>query len=246
MPPGRANATTPLRCALAFESVNCFMRFEFYRQVASQHGLRAAAYNVAYRAANKLTELMILDGVTVSLATLDKKFLEEPKAKEGRFLDFATLKRLARNPELMLTERFIAQAEAKGDRCYGFLEGELLSSYGWYSTKPTLLTEVRDDLVIHFNPTYAYMYNGFTHPKFRGQRLHAIGMAKALEALTGEGLDGLVSYVDSANFASLKSCFRMGYQTFGHVALVKVGDRFRSYASPGCTRYGFRVEVRRT
>ena len=86
------------------------------------------------------------------------------------------------------------------------------------------------------------MYNGFTHPSFRGQRLHAVSMMAALRSYAREGLTGLVSYVVAPNFSSLKSCFRMGYVNFGYVAVTKLGGKFICRATPGCARYGFRVE----
>lgn len=116
----------------------------------------------------------------------------------------------------------------------------MLTSYGWYSTRPT---EAGPGLVLHFDPAYAYMYKGFTLPRFRGHRLHAIGMASALEAYTREGSKGLVSYVESSNFASLRSCVRMGYQTFGHVVFVKTKNGCVSRVMGRCKEYGFHVEV---
>jgi hypothetical protein len=51
-----------------------------------------------------------------------------------------------------------------------------------------------------------------------------------------------VSYVESINFDSLKSCFRMGYSVFGTVYVVKVFGRYLSFSTPGCSKYDFRVE----
>ncbi len=59
--------------------------------------------------------------------------------------------------------------------------------------------------------------------------------------LTREGLKGIVSYVDATNFASLKSCYRMGYQTFGPLAVLKIGGRFVCRATPSCKAHDFRV-----
>jgi hypothetical protein len=117
-----------------------------------------------------------------------------------------------------------------------------LMTYAWYSTKPTALAEVSSDLTLHCDPSYVYMYNAFTLPRYRGKRLHAVGVAAALDAYAATGHEGLVSYVDTSNFSSLKACHRMGYVTFGHVALVRVGRRYACHCSSGCDTYGFRVE----
>jgi hypothetical protein len=88
------------------------------------------------------------------------------------------------------------------------------------------------------------MYKGFTHTRYRGQRLHAIGMMAALEASRADGSGGLVSYVESNNFSSLRSCGRMGYRDFGWIAFARARDRYWIRASAGCREYGFRLEHR--
>lgn len=46
----------------------------------------------------------------------------------------------------------------------------------------------------------------------QGNRVAAFGMTHALRAYTERGCKGLVSFVESDNFASLRSCERMGYK----------------------------------
>ena len=55
------------------------------------------------------------------------------------------------------------------------------------------------------------------------------------------GYNGIVSYVESTNFDSLKSCFRMGYFAFGTVYVVKAFGRYYGFSTPGCRKYAFRV-----
>ncbi len=87
------------------------------------------------------------------------------------------------------------------------------------------------------------MYKGYTVPAYRGKRLHGIGMARALEAISKEGNAGLISYVRSNNFASLKSCYRMGYRDFGNLFVAKLNGQYVTYTSKGCKAFGFHVEV---
>jgi hypothetical protein len=87
------------------------------------------------------------------------------------------------------------------------------------------------------------MFKGYTVPAQRGKRLHAVAMCQALQALANEGQRGLVSYVASNNFASLKSTARMGYRQFGDLYLVQAAGRSFTWATPGCRPYGFRVEA---
>ena len=34
----------------------------------------------------------------------------------------------------------------------------------------------------------------------------------------------------------------MGYERFGRVAMLKVGDRYMTFATPGCKKYDFFVD----
>jgi hypothetical protein len=218
------------------------MNLHFYRDSVNDHGVSATLYHAVYRAANQVTRLAVWNGLVLTPDRVDSRFGTDPKRAHARMLDAAAMREYAKDEVNCLSERFLDEAVAKGDRCFAFFDGDVLTSYGWYSKKPTRLTEVSDSLVLSFDPKYVYMYNGFTLPKHRGQRLHALGMAAALEEYAKEGHKGLICYVDSANFASLKSCYRMGYRTFGHVVLVKVGTRYFSRSTPGCKEYEFRVE----
>jgi hypothetical protein len=96
-------------------------------------------------------------------------------------------------------------------------------------------------LEIAFDPRYVYMYKGFTVPRYRGQRLYAIGMTRALRHYKNRGYQGLVNYVEAQNAASLKSCLRMGYRAFGSIYLIGMFGRYFSFRSPGCERFGFRL-----
>ena len=58
------------------------------------------------------------------------------------------------------------------------------------------------------------------------------------------GYKGLVSYVESNNFDSLKSVSRMGYEKFGSIYLMRAFGRYLIHVSPGCERFGFAIEER--
>jgi hypothetical protein len=219
------------------------MNLQYYRDSVNHHGVGATLYHVAYRAANHVTDVVVWNALTIDMEKVDRSFLDDPRRSGGRMVDAASMRPYAADPENKLTEAFLDEAAERGDRCYALFEGGALATYGWYSTRPTRLTEVPDEPVLHFDPSYAYMYNGFTHPAHRGKRLHAVGMAGALGELTREGLSGLVAYVVSSNFSSLKSCHRMGYECFGHVVMLKLGARGVWLSTPGCKKYDFRVEA---
>jgi len=86
------------------------------------------------------------------------------------------------------------------------------------------------------------MYKGFTQVNYRGQRLHAIAMTRALEAYLAKGYQGMVSYVEWNNFGSLRSCYRIGYSDFGNIYLVRLFGKYLTCAGKGCADYGFHLE----
>jgi hypothetical protein len=207
------------------------------REDLKQYGLTKTVADVALRVANRAMFLTVLKCVTIE--TPHPEFLHCDGNYRGRFLEPDLLRKFSPLPEYELSRSFLDRALAKGDECYGFLDGDVLAAYGWYSRTPTE-TDWRD-VVIHFDDEHIYMYKGFTHPKHRGKRLHAVGMSRALEAYVAKGYKGIVSYVEWNNFASLKSCYRMGYTDFGTVYVARLASNYFLHCDAGCSRYGFHL-----
>ena len=210
---------------------------EFKRNI-KQFGAFNAVEDAALRAVNRGVFFKILKGIKIDAVHPD--FLKCDEKYRGLFLNEGMLRGFGERPEYELSNSFLDQALTKGDECYGFLNGDALAAYGWYTNKPTEIDPPQ--LVLHFNDQYIYMYKGFTHVSYRGQRLHAIGMTRALEAYLARSYKGIVSYVDWNNFGSLKSCYRMGYTDFGNIYAARLFNHYLLYSAPGCQPYGFRLE----
>jgi hypothetical protein len=202
-----------------------------------RHGMSNTVHALALQALNVLVPFKILRGVYVERA--DPAYLACPESYEAGFLPAKALQEYANDPATEMSPRFVEEAGYGGDQCYAICDGGKLAAYGWYSTRPTSIG--LPDLELHFAPGYVYMYKGFTDSRYRGQRLHAIGMTRALERYLGKGFRGIVSYVESTNFDSLKSCHRMGYRVFGSVVVVKLCGRYFAFSTPGCKAFQFRV-----
>ncbi len=209
------------------------------RESLKTYGLAQTFHDLLVRGVNRVTLLKILRGVTIERA--DPAFLVCPEPYRPMFLPEAMLRRFGADPANELPSSFLDDALARGDECYGILEGESLAAYGWYARRPTRIEP--PELVLRFSDAYVYMYKGFTHVKHRGRRLHAIGMTRALQHYLDGGSKGLVSYVESNNFASLRSVFRMGYTPFGSIWVWRILGRTLAWTTPGCRAYGFRIET---
>lgn len=213
------------------------MDFTRIRKTAADFGWSAALQTVARSAVNRVVFLRVLKCIQVD--QVDDKYLTIDSRFHHGFLDEDTLRRFSDDAACDLSPHFLDEALAKGDQCYGILDGDRLVSFGWYSRRPTKISE---DLCFHFDSRHAYMYKGFTSPDYRGQRLHAIGMTWALKLLRERGADGLVSYVDANNFDSLRSCYRMGYRDIGQIYCLRAADHYWIRADAACRELGLSLE----
>lgn len=136
-----------------------------------------------------------------------------------RFLRADEIRRYAGDPELKLTADLAARIEAGRDLCFAALDGNRLAAYGWYALD-SIEGEHNFGVAMSFPADAAYMYNGFTHPEYRGLRLHGRVMGLALKALASRGVTSLVSTVDWTNHASLRSCERLGYSRLGRMVTI--------------------------
>jgi hypothetical protein len=205
---------------------------------ANTYPVSATAYDLVYKSVNRLTLLMVMKCLTID--TVDRGFLQQDEKYTCKFLDAEQLRTLQKSGEYEMKKDFLEDAIGKGDECLAILDGDRLASYGWYSTKPT---KVNQDLEIDFDERYVYMYKGFTHPSYRGERLHATGMTIALSHYLGQGYRGIVSWVEANNVRSLRSCYRMGYRDFGEIYIAKFFRKHFIRCSEGCREYGVTVSA---
>jgi hypothetical protein len=210
------------------------------RETISRYGAGAALYDLQCRIINRVARFDVLKAMSVSVPDVPSAEMFDAPGFDARFVSPPELEAAARAGTHDLTPEFLDRAIRRGDRCYGIFEGGTLASYGWYAQQPT---QIDKHYLLHFDPDYTYMFKGYTLGAYRGKRLHAIGMCRALRAFTEEGKKGLVSYVASNNFASLRSVARMGYQIFGHLYLARAGEHAIAFASGGCLPYGVRATV---
>lgn len=201
-------------------------------------GLPKTAADLGLRAANRVLLFKIFKAVAIE--RVNASFLECDPRYRGLFLDEPMLRGFAKDPKNELSHEFLDAALAKGDQCYGFVDGTELASYGWYSAKPT--NTDMPGIVQHFSDRDVYMYKGFTDVNHRGQRLHAVGMTRALESYLGRGYRGIVSTAEWNNFPSLKSGYRMGFHDFGSITVSRLGHRYLLHHDAGCQRYAFEMK----
>jgi hypothetical protein len=204
------------------------------------HGVGATFHDLACRAVNRVAFFQILRAMAVRITDVhNQRFFDAP-GLDARFVAEDELHNLACAAENQISPEFLRCAVDRGDRCYALFDRGALAAYGWYADVPT---PIDDHFILSFDRGWTYMYKGYTLPKYRGRRLHAVAKCKALRALTQQGSLGLISCVSSNNFASLHSAARMGYRIFGDVYLLGAAGRFFAYTRGGWPAYGLRVEA---
>ena len=195
--------------------------------------------DLEYRALNKVLPLRIFKGMTAVLDDVDRTLFDRA-GFAVRIAGAAELRAATARPEWAgeMSRAFVDQALAKGDECVGIFDGDALTSIGWYARTPTPVT---DSLSLRFDPSWTYMYKGFTLKPWRGKRLHGIGMTFALQHYVERGARGLISYVEFNNLKSLRSVENMGYRVFGDIYLARLKDREIFWSTPGCRPYRFHL-----
>lgn len=184
-------------------------------------------------------------GVRVLRGLLLESAPDQPVVPEGLTHGFQApraLRRFASDPSSEMSPFFVANAIARGDRCFAICDGPRPAFTSWYSRRPTSIG--MGGLVLHFDPSYVYLYKALTQPAYRGQRLYQAAVSRVFPHFAAKGTRGFLSYVEATNLDSLKSLRRMGHREFGSIYVVRVFGRHFTFASAGCQPFGFRLESR--
>ena len=213
-------------------------RISLLRRVR-RHGLWNTLKWAALRLMASTLGVRVLHGLVLESAP------EQPAVPEGLVPGFQTpraLRRFASDPANEMSPFFIADAIARGDRCFAICDGPMPAFTSWYSRRPTSIG--MGGLVLHFDPQYVYLYKAHTQPEHRGQRLYQAAVSRVFAHFAGKGARGFLSYVDATNLASLKALRRMGYRVFGSIYVARLFGRHFSFATAGCKPFRFRLEPR--
>jgi GNAT superfamily N-acetyltransferase len=162
----------------------------------------------------------------VNVMALDRERMNVPDLDVCFKMSFLTpeqVRRFAENPANQLPADFAERAERGWDLCYGAIHGDRLASYGWYALH-SVEAEHGAGTPLGLPRDTAYLYKGFTHPDFRGQRLYAACMGWALTALgERQGVKRLLAFVYWNNTPSLSGCLQLGYDRLGTLVIGPKG-----------------------
>jgi hypothetical protein len=159
---------------------------------------------------------------------------------DARLATEAELRLAAGQPEwrLQMTQSSIEHALARGEQCFAVFDRQTIASVGWFARHPA---PVEPGVAMDFDPSWVYMHRSYTATSYRGRHLHGLGTCAALEHYTRHGARGLVAFVEFNNLQSLRSMRRVGFRQFGWIGLWNFRKTPRTWASPGCRAYQFRL-----
>ncbi len=208
-------------------------RFKAHRE---KFGTKAAAELLVDRVLARLVNFNIEKLVWLDVDNINPK-IQFTEGFDYRFLSATEVAAFAADPDNCIGMDFVGRVDRGLDKCFAAIDEKSgrLAAYGWYA-----LECIEGDhcmgTALSYPRAVAYMYKGFTHPDFRGNRLHGALMAGALRALGEFGIKSLVSTVTWTNRASLRSCERLGYEVIGNNTTFSLGMSFGFYPSEGKKR----------
>lgn len=212
-----------------------------YRARINEHrakfGTAATLKWIAARIAYRLFHIEVVEVIWLDRDSLSTDEPSQDQGLEFRFLEINEIMQFAQDPLNEIGADFIHRASSSNDLCFAVLDGNQLASYGWYALQ-SIEAEHNFGTALSFPAHVAYMYKGFTKPEYRGRRLHGIGMGLALSRLESHGVTALVSTVEFTNWASLKSCLRLGYQRLGKLWKFGPSPNVMYLAPPAARNYG--------
>ena len=165
-----------------------------------------------------------------------------PAPFEVRVLDRPDLARYSREALYGISPRFLDGIAGRDDLCVAAFSGSQLVSYRFFALQPT---DIDAHLHFHFPPGWIYAYKAFTHPAWRGRRLHRQVFLRSLPEvsrwLKGQPL-GFVTLVLSDNDASAKALARVGFEPFTSFSVLRVFSRPR-LVEPADKAMEFRITL---
>jgi hypothetical protein len=201
--------------------VGFFHRLNAFRE---RFGASAAIYKFVDVVLHKVFHTYVHTVVWLELKAVETMACSDPQFT-FRYLTADEIEKFAENSSYYIDPSLAEGVRSGNEVVFAALAGDRLAAFGCY-TIGYVPPEQCAGAALSFPTDVAYMSYGFTHPDFRGARLHGLIMGLALQELAKRGITKLVSIVAWTNWASLKSCWRLGYINLGNMATI--GNKHRA------------------
>jgi hypothetical protein len=154
-----------------------------------------------------------------------------------RLLGTQEVQDLCADPELELSESFVAAAAGRGDVCVGAFDGEKPVGYAWlaFAAAP-----YQDSVWVTFDMRACYAYKAFVRPGWQGREIERTLRIVADDLCIWSGKSFAISFIDWRNQASLVEAQRSGAQTVATAGYVEPVGMNWAVRAPGAERFEFR------
>ena len=119
--------------------------FRYCYENLRRFGIKKLLYDLNYKFLERVFSYCQIQGMTLTLGSIDPAYLNSNNGYEYRFLTEAELRKFARDPSNQIESKFLEDALEKENKCYGILDQGKLAGYGWYSNNKT---KINDELVL--------------------------------------------------------------------------------------------------
>jgi len=197
-----------------------------------------------YRALQRTLTLDVTWLMTLDRDALPAETFEQP-GLTLRMLSRDDVAFYARSEAYDLPASMASRVGSGRDFCAGaFVDGQL-ASYAWFALSSIEPEQNRGATVasgvgFSFDRSTAFMYKGFTHPRFRGRGLYRAVQQFALTELAELGVARIISTADWSNAAALASCARLGFRPLGRVWVIGIGKVVWRKPPARAARFGIR------
>jgi len=116
---------------------------------------------------------------------------------------------------------FLARLE-QGHACYAATYDDRIASVSWIALNSATLWLLNANFRLERDELY--VYDSYTHPDFRGQRLQGQIFEFIRREFTAAGIRRAITFVVPENVANLKSRARLGFTEIGMVRRVRLGS----------------------
>ncbi|GFO66554.1 hypothetical protein GMLC_01330 [Geomonas limicola] len=207
------------------------------RHQLDRYGYVRTGFDIMLRLLYRFNKGQILNCYGMPEEAVLKPALSLPSELRHGFLEPAELLDLIDPVRMTMDREFACRAFAKGDRCYGVLDGTTLVHFSWFAVTPTVVT---DGFSLRFPETGAYLYNAYTDTAYRGRQLFPFAVQQAMRFYLEQGYEKLLTIIAANNFGSINGVVRIGFLPVGRFVLLPVHRRVLT--SGGCHRHGIRLE----
>ena len=213
-------------------------------EIVKHHGILKA---VPYAFCRLLQRFVIFDWTHVMIKDVTAvEYGDSNLEVECRFLTEDEVREFARDATNEIDPILADRLKHGYDFCFGGLVDGELAGYCWLALHSIEAEHNRSGesplsgVAFSYPENCAFRYKGFTHPRFRGQRIYQTIGTEASLAMQELGVQYVISTAEAVNYAALKSSYRCGFRKVGNCVIAGAGERVGVWA-PNLTSRGIHI-----